>query len=138
MFKLINDTYGHGCGDATLVELVAVCKETLREVDVLGRIGGEEFAIVLPETELDDAYRVAERLRREIAKLKLSAEDVEYGITVSMGICAPRQGEDSIQQLMKRADDALYRAKRKGRNQVVVCNKQSADSKPGPDIAEQL
>ncbi|OMH29527.1 hypothetical protein BGP75_19710 [Motiliproteus sp. MSK22-1] len=121
-FKQINDSYGHDSGDITLIELVAVCNDVLREVDVLGRIGGEEFAILLPDTEQHGAYSVAERLRKKIADISISYEDQQFGITVSMGIAELGEEGDTVHHLMKRADDALYQAKREGRNSVSVCD----------------
>ena len=121
-FKQINDRYGHDSGDITLIELVRVCSDVLREVDVLGRIGGEEFAILLPDTQQDGAYCVAERLRQKIADIRISHDDQQFGITVSMGISELAAEKDTVHQLMKRADDALYKSKRDGRNSVSVCN----------------
>ncbi len=121
-FKQINDNYGHDRGDSTLIELVATCNTTLREVDVLGRIGGEEFAILLPGTEKQGAWHVAERLRQRIAAISIATDSGYFSITVSMGISELRIDGDSVQQLIKRADDALYRAKRQGRNLVRVCD----------------
>ncbi|MBG0776283.1 MAG: diguanylate cyclase [Desulfovibrionaceae bacterium] len=118
-FKRVNDTLGHAAGDAVLRRMAVVCTRVLRTVDVVGRIGGEEFAALLPETGADAAREVAERLRGAV-----EAEEVEHGATVvrctvSVGVAALVADAD-VDALLKRADTALYRAKESGRNRVVV------------------
>ncbi|ABI55519.1 diguanylate cyclase [Alkalilimnicola ehrlichii MLHE-1] len=113
-FKRVNDQYGHNVGDRVLQTLIRRCKENLRAVDLIGRWGGEEFLIVLPDTDRHSALQLAERLRARIAE---RARADTHGVTVSLGLASFRPGE-GLDQLVKRADDALYRAKDRGRNRV--------------------
>lgn len=120
-FKGINDTHGHKAGDAVLQKLAQILRETLRTVDIVGRIGGEEFAILLPETGSDRAIEVAERLREKVAGTEVVlAAGLPLRFTVSIGV-ATLQGKDSnIDILLNQSDKALYRAKESGRNKVCV------------------
>lgn len=119
-FKGVNDTYGHAGGDCVLREFARVCREIVRPGDAVGRLGGEEFAVVLPATGLDEARRIAERIREAVA---LRAIPVSKGgpieVTASMGLAVHRQDE-LLDALMVRADSAMYEAKCLGRNRVVV------------------
>lgn len=120
-FKTINDTYGHEIGDKVLIELAELCRRTLREADVMGRIGGEEFAILLPQTTGEQAYEIAERLRAAIAATEIPIErGLPVRFTVSLGITSFVGSDTNIDMLLSRADKALYAAKREGRNRVVV------------------
>lgn len=120
-FKQVNDTHGHKAGDAVLIKLAQVCCETLREVDVIGRIGGEEFAILLPETDMETAAEVAERLRVAITDTKVPLESgLPLRVTVSIGVVSLSSKEDNIDVLLNLADKALYEAKETGRNKVCV------------------
>ncbi|HEX4944136.1 MAG TPA: diguanylate cyclase [Usitatibacteraceae bacterium] len=115
-FKEVNDTHGHHAGDRVLEELARTCRNILRTVDVAGRVGGEEFAILLPETALEGAVEVAERLREAIEKTEVTRkEGVPLRITVSIGV-AMLTGTANLDTLMSQADAALYDAKRNGRN----------------------
>jgi len=114
-FKPINDRYGHAIGDLVLQELVRVVGERLRSIDTLGRWGGEEFLILLPETDSQGAHRLATELREAIAATAMPGPGE---ITVSQGVAQYRPGEPA-RDLIKRADDALYQAKRSGRDQVI-------------------
>ncbi len=117
-FKQVNDTYGHGAGDFVLHTFGERLIATLREADLAGRIGGEEFLMVLPETDLAGARPFAERLRKAIAATPIQLASGGLTVTCSMGI-AERTGDDlNAGQLLARADAALYRAKGGGRNQV--------------------
>lgn len=118
-FKNINDRDGHGAGDAVLIELVQRWTKTLRSHDIIGRIGGEEFAILLPEVGGSGALRTAERLRQSIAELPIEYEGQLIRVTVSIGIAQHLAGE-SLADMMKRADAALYQAKNDGRNRFVM------------------
>lgn len=118
-FKKINDTHGHAIGDEVLNAFAVNCQEILRESDVLGRIGGEEFSIILPETEKQGALIVAERFRQTIADLKVYADDHAVRFTVSIGLTSLRQDDADIKAVLRRADEALYLAKNGGRNKVV-------------------
>lgn len=119
-FKKINDAHGHAAGDEVLKVFTANCLEVLRENDVLGRVGGEEFSIILPETEKEGALLVAERFRRNIAELKLKLDKKIIHFTVSIGVTDLRKDDSSIEAVLKRADEAMYLAKNGGRNKVVA------------------
>jgi diguanylate cyclase (GGDEF)-like protein len=118
-FKNINDSYGHQIGDTVLKKLVQVCQELLREVDVMGRIGGEEFAIMLPETESERALEVAERLCQAVAAAEIPMEDgAPLHFTTSVGVASLTEDDTRIDEIIKRADSALYKAKHAGRNRA--------------------
>jgi len=118
-FKRINDRYGHHVGDAVLRTLADGCRDALRSLDVFGRLGGEEFAILLPETEREAAAEVAERLRLRLADAQVPAEGGRVvRFTVSIGVASMSSPDDSIDALLNTADRALYAAKRAGRNRV--------------------
>jgi diguanylate cyclase (GGDEF)-like protein/PAS domain S-box-containing protein len=121
-FKQVNDSYGHKAGDAVLKKLGKVCRLTLREIDIIGRVGGEEFAILLPETDKTKALEVAERLRIQIASTKVSPTSgrLPLSFTVSIGLTTLSSKEDVLDVLLSRADNALYEAKAAGRNRVCV------------------
>jgi diguanylate cyclase (GGDEF)-like protein/PAS domain S-box-containing protein len=118
-FKQVNDSQGHAAGDQVLRGLTATARETLRGADILGRIGGEEFAVLLPETDLPAASRAAERLRRAAESMELLTDGGPFAVTVSLGVVLLNPGE-TLEDLLKRADQALYRAKQGGRNRVEV------------------
>ena len=118
-FKRINDVYGHHVGDMVLQKLGDLCGKTLREMDIPGRLGGEEFAFLLPETALEQAREVAERLRQAVAEAGLAQPVVEdLDCTVSIGVAQLVHTDADITDLLKRADKALYAAKHAGRNRV--------------------
>jgi diguanylate cyclase (GGDEF)-like protein/PAS domain S-box-containing protein len=118
-FKVINDTYGHEIGDRVLKEFARVCLETLREQDIVGRIGGEEFAILFPETGMSHAMEVAERLRQAIANFRLPMErGLPVQFTVSLGVASLTDADMNIDVFLSRADIALYEAKKNGRNRT--------------------
>lgn len=120
-FKRINDTFGHQAGDVVLKTLSALCRKMLREVDILGRLGGEEFGIVFPETALNEAVDVAERLRQMIAATEiLVKDDLKLNIAVSIGVATLSDKETTFSALLNQADQAMYEAKRMGRNKVYV------------------
>jgi diguanylate cyclase (GGDEF)-like protein len=119
-FKRINDTYGHLAGDAVLREFALLAGTLKRESDELGRLGGEEFALLLPETALSAAQAVAERLRERSAQLSVPFSESAIHFTASIGIAEARASDTSADDLMHRADQALYRAKQYGRNQTRV------------------
>lgn len=117
-FKQINDRYGHAAGDAALRSFVAVLGRCgLRQTDYWGRLGGEEFAVVLPETPLDHAFLPAERIRCMLAETPITHEDASFAVTVSIGASQYLPG-DTVESLLHRADQAMYLAKENGRNQV--------------------
>ncbi|MBC17192.1 MAG: hypothetical protein CL942_09095 [Desulfovibrio sp.] len=117
-FKRVNDTYGHPAGDEVLKSLVNVCQETLRFTDVFARMGGEEFAAILPETQIPEAIVTAERVRKAVASTPVNTDAGIIDYTVSIGISTLRDDDDSLDDLMRRADKALYKAKENGRNRV--------------------
>ena len=120
LFKTINDTYGHDVGDEVLRVIARLYQYQMREADIIGRLGGEEFAILLPQTNPSDALGAAERLRKAIAQTTLPLADGRMlRFTVSIGVCAGAAQTITLQELLKIADRALYTAKRRGRNQVV-------------------
>jgi len=119
-FKKINDTYGHDAGDAVLKAFANVLRSSVRHSDICARMGGEEFVVLLPNTNLEGARILAERIRRAV-----SSNPVEYGnsmiiVTTSIGVAEFRKGMENIDQLIKDADIALYRAKERGKNKVEV------------------
>ena len=120
-FKSINDGHGHDAGDDVLREFALRIRKSIRNIDLACRYGGEEFVIVMPETDMGVATMVAERLRRKIASEPFAIQEGSKHLTVtlSIGIAALGQG-DSVAAMLKRADQALYRAKRDGRNRVVA------------------
>lgn len=119
-FKAINDNYGHAAGDRVLQALADVIVSGLRELDTLGRIGGEEFALLLPETGLEGARQIAERLRGAIEQLRVEHEGRALGVTASFGVTERRADDSGMDALMRRADFALYEAKAAGRNRVAI------------------
>ena len=120
-FKSINDTHGHDAGDDVLRDFAMRIKRSIRGIDLASRCGGEEFIIVMPETDMAVAASVAERLRRRIASepFAISEGTRVIPVTLSIGIASLRGRDDTPASLLKRADQALYRAKRDGRNRVV-------------------
>ncbi len=118
-FKQLNDMLGHQAGDNALVYLVESIKETTRPEDVVSRYGGEEFVILLPNTQLEEAVQILSRVRRTLTKKFFLHENKRLLITFSAGIAQHRPGE-SQDHIFKRADDALYRAKKSGKNQILV------------------
>lgn len=119
-FKQVNDTYGHASGDAALIAVAKEITRSLRDVDYVARIGGEEFVVVLSQTDYAEALRVAERLRADIAQLviELSDEHPDLSLTASLGVATYRPKE-SVNNLIHRADSAVYAAKTCGRNCIV-------------------
>ena len=122
--KLVNDTCGHAAGDSVLGSVADVCRRELRPFDVVGRLGGDEFGVLLPDADLDQGLQVAERLRREIGKLAGAVLQDAAGATVSIGACtAQAKGGDGIDALLDSADRALYRAKDDGRDRIAVAGR---------------
>lgn len=119
-FKLINDRYGHAAGDAVLKKFASRCKSVLRESDLFARIGGEEFVALLVGTDAAGAMLLAERVRANVADLRIRTAAGTIRVTSSIGVASVRAGDRSIAHALHRADDALYAAKRSGRNKVTV------------------
>ena len=127
-FKHVNDTYGHAVGDLVLKDIAKIIRGQLREYDIAGRYGGEEFSILLPFTKIDEAKKVAERLRAsienkivDISKINPESDVKTIKVTISLGIYEMKEN-DNDEDLLKKADKALYQAKNTGRNKVVVQN----------------
>jgi diguanylate cyclase (GGDEF)-like protein len=119
-FKNVNDTYGHPVGDQVLCGLAERCRILIRQVDIIGRYGGEEFSILLPETDLFQASAIAERLRRSVEESPFFTEAGPISITVSLGVSRAGRSLDSLVTLIEQADAALYQAKQNGRNRVEI------------------
>ncbi|MDH4188229.1 MAG: diguanylate cyclase, partial [Nitrospira sp.] len=120
-FKSINDQYGHAFGDKVLQRIVIIASGQIRPPDIIGRYGGEEFAIGLVECNLEGAQRIAERIRLRIAESSHEWEHHLASVTVSIGIAALQPDADRVDTLIDRADHALYEAKANGRNRIAVC-----------------
>ena len=120
-FKYINDTYGHSAGDLVLQIVSNILKKQLRDTDVAGRLGGEEFIVILGETLVEGAKNFAERVREKIENQRIRKDGTIIDVTASIGVaCYQARHSDQVQRLIDDADKALYRAKENGRNQVVV------------------
>jgi diguanylate cyclase (GGDEF)-like protein len=120
-FKTVNDTCGHTTGDLVLAAVALRCRTHLRAIDVLGRYGGEEFTLMLPETDAALAQVAAERLRAEVSGSPIDTPAGPITLTVSLGVAALNETCLTLAQLIQRADQALYAAKGAGRNQVAMC-----------------
>ena len=119
-FKNINDSHGHAAGDQILIEVAKLLKDNLRDYDIVGRIGGEEFAMFLPNSHIETATQIAERIREKTANLSTSFQQKSISLTISVGLTAIQENEKSIDSIINRADKALYQAKYSGRNTVIV------------------
>ncbi len=119
-FKAVNDAHGHAAGDAVLQEFAVAWQNLLRTTDTIGRTGGEEFAILLPETAMAQARELAERVRNACDRHPFPFLPAGTSITVSVGVAAIMTGDSSIEHALARADNALYRAKAAGRNRVEI------------------
>lgn len=127
-FKSINDQYGHHIGDEVLKLFAVSCKKSIRKSDFIGRWGGEEFVLVLPNTEIRQAVITAERICENVSKLRVKAENTSVGFSVSMGVSYLSFDIASVEQLLSAADKALYQAKYLGKNRVVVATEDMIDS----------
>jgi diguanylate cyclase (GGDEF)-like protein len=119
-FKNVNDSYGHLCGDAVLREISSTCRTILRQCDVLARFGGEEFILLLPETNEANALKVANRLCQLVAIHVVEYKDAQIRVTISAGVTTFKPTTDTLDDLLNRADQALYLAKRLGKNRLEV------------------
>jgi len=120
LFKNINDTYGHPAGDAVLKQFALVCQECLREIDVFGRLGGEEFALVLAGVDEREAFEICDRIRASLEKAEIVTDEGIIKLTASFGCSAMSAEDEKIDAVLNRADKALYDAKGGGRNQVIM------------------
>jgi diguanylate cyclase (GGDEF)-like protein len=118
-FKNVNDLYGHAVGDKLLINLTTRLLQELRQIDLLGRYGGDEFVALLPETDLSNAMSVAERLRKVVASTKVTGPSMSVKISLSAGVATLSSDSRDLNSLLQQADQALYEAKRQGRDRVV-------------------
>lgn len=119
-FKKINDQYGHAAGDHVLSIFVEAIEEEIRNTDAIGRIGGEEFALLMPDTPLKAAAHLAERIRQRINKYPYIAGKMLIEVTASLGVAVMEDGDANYKAMLQRADEALYTAKHNGRNRVTM------------------
>jgi diguanylate cyclase (GGDEF)-like protein/PAS domain S-box-containing protein len=119
-FRKINDGHGHEAGDRVLVRVARACEEFVRKIDVVGRLGGEEFGLLLPRANKEPAFEMAQRLRLKLAEARVPADGRDIAFTVSMGMATLRSNTRDLAELLRNADAAMYRAKREGRNRVEV------------------
>lgn len=131
-FKSVNDIHGHAMGDKVLSKMVSVAAGVLRQEDLIGRLGGEEFAIVLVDSDAGAAMRVADRIRQAIKQVKFPGEMGPFNVSVSIGVSEPLLTEASINDALERADAALYRAKRNGRDRVELAAENQAFLESAP------
>lgn len=120
LFKTLNDHHGHAVGDLVLTTVASCCASVLRETDIIGRYGGEEFVIALPQADLETATFIAERLRDKVSALQLPMLPLGQRLSVTVGISQVAPGETRLEPALQRADEALYTGKSRGRNCVVV------------------
>ena len=118
-FKTVNDRYGHAVGDEAIVSIASACRESTRGEDLAGRLGGEEFAVLLPETDQAQAMILAERIRERVANQSLTAHKARFSVTISIGVAAAAASMSGLGALLGAADQALYQAKAEGRNRTV-------------------
>jgi diguanylate cyclase (GGDEF)-like protein len=126
-FKQVNDEHGHSAGDKALVQFVETIRKNIREVDIFARLGGEEFAIVLPETDKNGAIKIAEKLCAKTAAMVIPTEGAPLSITCSFGVTSFRCVTTSFEEALSHADKALYQAKSEGRNQVIYGKEDTVD-----------
>ncbi len=119
-FKIVNDIYGHFVGDRVICAVAAECQKSIRHTDLLGRFGGEEFMVLLPNTPLETAQFVAERVRSRIENLMIYVDGYQISVTVSIGICSMKDSRESLDHLLTQTDQAMYAAKWSGRNQIIT------------------
>jgi diguanylate cyclase (GGDEF)-like protein len=128
LFKSINDRFGHNVGDAVIKSVAGICQDEKRAADILARIGGEEFVLLLPATRRDAAVGFAEKLRQRVEAEPFAADGESMRLTISIGVAEAEAGMAGIGDLMKCADQALYDAKRGGRNRVESRQRKAAAS----------
>ena len=129
-FKQVNDTFGHSTGDQVLTSIAALYRQIFRESDIVGRYGGEEFAVLLPETDIETAKEAAERIRRGVEEMRFTTDKGAFSISISAGIASLCNSCSTLGELLHRADEALYEAKETGRNRVVLHAPSSAPPHP--------
>lgn len=132
-FKALNDQHGHVFGDLVLAEIAKVLSKEVRDTDILGRYGGDEFLAILPQTDAADAYKVAERIRKAVETLRLQTGSVSVYATISVGVYAPEQLPSKAKEVLELADSALHQAKNVGRNRSVLLVKEGYPQTVGDD-----
>lgn len=139
-FKQVNDIHGHAVGDRVLTKMVSVVANVVRQEDLIGRLGGEEFAVILVDSEANTAAKVADRIRQAIKQVKFPGDGGPFNVTVSIGVAEPFFMESSINEVLERADAALYRAKRSGRDRVTIAaeNLHAIPSNPARNVSRRL
>ena len=126
-FKEVNDTFGHRRGDDLLKHVARTIRSTIRKVDVLARYGGDEFGIILPETDAKGGYVQAERIRKAIGRIRLPMPPSKIRCAVSIGVAGfPAAATQTVENLIRRADEALYLAKNQGKNRTIVSGASTA------------
>jgi two-component system cell cycle response regulator len=137
-FKEVNDTHGHLIGDKVLQDLSEILTRTVRNIDVVARLGGEEFVIVMPDASQEIARRVSDRVLKRVAETGMAVTESgnQLNITASIGVTCRVGAEDTIDDLLQRADEAMYGAKQRGRNQV-VSDSSPDDSQPDDSPADE-
>ncbi len=128
-FKQINDTHGHDVGDQVLRHVAALCTQKLRQTDIVGRFGGEEFILLLPETDLERAERLVNRLRQCLEQAPVQAEGETIRVTATFGLTEVQAQDANIEEAVKRADRALYKGKQGGRNRVVTASQEGSEDR---------
>lgn len=131
-FKKVNDVHGHAAGDEVIKTLSRSVQRSVRDEDLVGRLGGEEFGVVLPGATSEDAYRLANRLRQQVKKLCFTSDVGAFGITISVGIAKPAVDDTTIDASLDQADKALYRAKRNGRDRAEYAEGLGPDAEQAP------
>jgi len=130
-FKSINDTYGHGVGDDAIKAVAITASAHLRANDVLGRLGGEEFGVLLPETSMAEAVKMAERLRTVVSQIRLKTDHGKLDFTASLGVAAWQPDDETDDTVVNRADAALYVSKEQGRNRATAAPQATATGDGG-------
>lgn len=128
-FKHINDTHGHDVGDQVLRHVAALFTRKLRQTDIVGRFGGEEFIVLLPETDLECAERLVDRLRQCLEQAPVEADGETVHVTATFGLTEVEAQDGNIEQAVKRADRALYEGKQSGRNRVVTASQEGSEDR---------
>ncbi len=121
-FKQVNDRYGHEAGDRALVSFASILKTVVRTIDVPARFGGEEFVVLLVSTDLSGAMDMAERIRDAVSQIRVTYRGGEFGFTVSIGVTAFKNEDENFSEVIRRADQGMYRAKELGRNRIVMAD----------------
>lgn len=137
-FKRINDAHGHAVGDSVLIAIVAACRANLRVSDLVGRLGGEEFAVLLQRTGLAGAHEVAEKLRASVARLHVPVGQETVSVTASFGISAIDRSVGDLDTLLQRSDAALYEAKADGRNRCIAWGHPAESAAQPPDLRRRV